>query len=475
MAKLLSKSQIRKLTSAEKDVVIDMLQEKILLLEEKVNKLSTKVKRLEDQKSKNSRNSSKPPSSDIDKKTTSSKKKSGKKPGGQPGHKASYLKKSDNPDETIKIEVKECSNCGNDLREAKSTVETRQEYEIPPPKMWITEYQAESKACTCGYTTTACFPDRITHPTQYGIRAKSLMVYINQYHYVPCARTSQFFETFYNHHISPGTVVNVNNKIGDMLENLDTQIKEFLSNSKLNHADETSMKIDGDKGWLHTVGNEQAAHFDIHEKRGAKATKDIGILPEFEGILVHDHWKSYFTYDNCTHALCNAHHLRELRFIYENHNMKWAGKLIDFLIKVNEHKLRYIKQDKDKFITRILNQYEAEYDEILSKARKEHTRRVTNDSKNLLKRLLGYKEEVLLFMHDFDVPFTNNLAERDFRMAKVKQKISGCFRSLLGAKNFCKIRNLLVTAKKNDKNTFDMIQKALKDIISLDDLLATQQ
>ena len=128
-----------------------------------------------------------------------------------------------------------------------------------------------------------------------------------------------------------------------------------------------------------------------------------------------------------------------------------------------------------KFITRILNQYEAEYDEILAKARKEHTRRVTLDSKNLLKRLLNYKEEVLLFMHDFDVPFTNNLAERDFRMAKVKQKISGCFRSLLGAKNFCKIRNLLVTANKNDKNTFDMIQKALKDIISLNDLLATQQ
>lgn len=475
MKKTVKKEEIREMTSTEKTVFIEMLHEKINLLQEQVHRLNAKLKNLEDQKSKNSKNSSKPPSSDQNKpkKTTSSRPKSDKKPGGQPGHKGHHLKKNDEPDEIIRLEVSSCDNCGNDLSKAKSAIETRQEFEIPPPKILVTEYQSESKDCKCcGYTTTACFPEHITHITQYGNRAKSLMVYMNQYQYIPYDRASQFFETIYGHRVSPGTIVNAVDTLANRLEGLDEQIKEFLSNSKLNHADETSMKVLGKKKWLHTVGNENAAHFAFHQNRGKKATLEIGILPEFKGTLVHDGWKSYFLYE-CEHALCNAHHIRELRFIYENHNMKWANKILEFLVNINYHKHSHLADDKAKFSKNILDEYSQSYDDIIAAAKKEHARHATKDSSNLLKRLTNYKQETLLFMYDFSVPFTNNLAEGDFRMAKVKQKISGCFRSLVGADNFCLIRNLLVTAKKNNKNVFDMFQQSLLEIISLEDLLET--
>ena len=298
------------------------------------------------------------------------------------------------------------------------------------------------------------------------------MAYMNQYQYIPYDRASQFFETIYGHRVSPGTIVNAVDTLANRLTGLDTQIKEFLANSKINHADETSMKVVNKKKWLHTVGNEKAGHFSFHQNRGSKATQDIGILPEFNGILMHDCWKSYFLYE-CEHALCNAHHVRELKFIYENHNMKWADKMLGLLIDINQHKHEELNNGKTEFTEKILDEYNQKYDDILAKARKEHAKHATKDSSNLLKRLTNYKQEALLFMHNFSVPFTNNLSERDFRMAKVKQKISGCFRSLVGADNFCLIRNLLVTAKKNNKNVFDMFQKSLREIISLDELLET--
>ena len=232
------------------------------------------------------------------------------------------------------------------------------------------------------------------------------------------------------------------------------------------------MSISGKKKWLHTVGNKNAAHFAFHQNREVKATQEICILPEFKGTLVHDCWKSYFLYE-CEHALCNAHHIRELRFIHENHNMKWASKMLEFLVNVNYHKHKHLTDGKDKFSKKILDEYNQKYESIVAAAKKEHARHATRDSSNLLNILIHYKQEALLFMHDFLVSFTNILAEGDFRMAKVKQKISGCFRSLVGADNFCLIRNLLVSAKKNNKNVFDMLQQSLLEIIYLDDLLET--
>jgi len=299
------------------------------------------------------------------------------------------------------------------------------------------------------------------------------MVYMNQYQFLPFDRASQFFEAIYGHKVSPGTIVNAVDALACRLGKLEEQIKEVLSKGKIAHCDETSMSVGGDKHWLHTVGNEKLVHYALHKKRGQEATLDIGILPEFSGTMIHDHWKSYFLYENSKHALCNAHHLRELRFIHEHHQMKWANKLSNLLITINEHKQKHIKTNKDKFSKWLLNKYSTQFDDILAEGQKEHARRSTKDSHNLLKRLTAYKQETLLFMYDFAVPFTNNLSEQDLRMSKVKQKISGCFRQITGGNNFCKIRSMLVSARKNDKNPFTIIQQAFHKIISVDDLLTT--
>lgn len=469
----IKKAEVSHLSHAEKTLLIEMMQEQVLLLKEKNQRLEERLKILEGRLKKDSKNSSKPPSSDFKKtrKTKSLKKKSGKKPGGQPGHAGSHLALSEAPDEVIRLTLSKCKNCHRDLKNAKSKIEARQEFEIPEPKMWVTEYQAESKDCQCGYTTSACFPEGITHKTQYGMRAKSLMVYMNQYQFLPYDRASQFFKSVYDHNISPATIVNAVGNLASRLDTLDNDIKQYLSKENLAHCDETSMSVSGTKHWLHTVGTSNVSHFALHQRRGQAATLEIGILPSFRGTLVHDHWKSYFNYEEASHALCNAHHLRELRFIHEHHFMKWADKMSRLLINIKNHKDRYLKQEKIRFSNWILNRYNAAYDEILTKARKEQSRRGTLDSHNLIKRLSACKYSVLFFMHDFNVPFTNNLSEQDLRMNKVKQKISGCFRNLINGTYFCKIRSMLLSSRKNNKNPFLIIQEAFQKIISLEDVL----
>ncbi len=338
--------------------------------------------------------------------------------------------------------------------------------------MWITEYQAQIKNCpTCGCTTAACFPDPITHATQYGPRAKSLMVYMNQYQLIPFNRASEFFNTIYHQPVSPGTIVNAVDALSSRLHVVDDGIKQLLIHSELAHSDETGANINGDKHWLHTVGTEKLTHYALHEKRGQAAMEAIGILPEFKGTLVHDHWKSYFTYEAIRHGLCNAHHLRELKFIAEHQQIKWANRMSNLLLRVNEHKNALIKQGKD-FTKAQKKKYDEEYDEIIQKAGKEQARRGSIESHNLLKRLKAYKVCVLLFMNDISVPFTNNLSEQDIRMMKVKGKISGCFRKMTGGNNFCKIRSVISTANKNKKNVFDILQRAFQNIITVDMLIA---
>ena len=203
-----------------------------------------------------------------------------------------------------------------------------------------------------------------------------------------------------------------------------------------------------------------------------KASQDIGILPDFKGILVHDHWKSYFTYTDMTHALCNAHHLRELKFLHEQHHMKWAEKMSSLLVKIHQQREKIKINKHQEFSRYMLKKYNSAYDEILIYAKREQARHGTKDSHNLIKRLQNYQSSVLLFMNDFNVPFTNNLSEQDLRMNKVKQKISGCFRNLNLAEHFCKIRGLLISSRKNDKNPFEMIQMAFRKILALEHVIA---
>ena len=464
------------LNAADKITLFYLQQEQINLLKEKNKRLEIRLKALESKLAKNSSNSNKPPSSDKHnlgkkpKKTTSSRKKSERKPGGQPGHKGHTLEMSSKPDEIITLPVDNCISCHRRLKNRAAELEKRQVFEIPEPKIWVSEYQAEVKYCRhCDCMTAACFPEDVTHATQYGSRAKSLMVYMAQYQLLPYKRASEFFKTIYNHSVSEGTIVNAVNVLSNRLEDVEEEIKELLIKSNIAHADETSMNVNGHKQWLHTVGTKTLTHYAIHKKRGRDAMDDIGILPEFNGKLVHDHWKSYFKYD-ITHSLCNAHHLRELRFIYENHYIQWARQMSDLLLEVNEHKEKLVAQKK-LFTTCHIKNYSVRYDEITSKAKWEQARKATIESSNLLKRLKKFKAEILLFMTDMAVPFTNNLSEQDIRMMKVKQKISGCFRSDNGGVSFCRIRSIISTAIKNKKNIFEILQTAFQEKIPVGFLL----
>ena len=236
------------------------------------------------------------------------------------------------------------------------------------------------------------------------------------------------------------------------------------------HFDETGMRVEGKRQWMHVASTEYLTHYAYHAKRGSDATDDIGILPQFQGTAVHDFWKSYLNY-KCSHALCNAHHIRELTAIAESTGQQWPQEMIELLIEIKE-----AVEDRKTQATELKPEehvaFEQKYDEILQKGflvnpppvkeKGKRGRPKQSKAKNLLDRLQDYRKETLAFMYDFQVPFDNNLAERDLRMVKVKQKISGVFRSDLGAKMYCRIRGYISTARKNSVPVLNAITSALE-------------
>lgn len=443
----------------------------IRFLIDKINSLEEQIQELKEQINKDSHNSHKPPSSDppYKKKKKNQKKKRGKKkPGGQKGHEGNTLKMVSNPDKTEICETHECSHCGKSLKKIKaSSYENRQVFDLPEEiKMIVTEYQAEIKDCPhCGKHNRADFPPGVTHKTQYGKYIKTYAVYLNNYMLIPYNRLSELFDDLFNISLSAGTLVNINQKCGELLVKTEDKIKEEIIKSDVVHFDETGININGILHWIHTAGTSVYTHYYPHENRGCEAMNTIGILPFFNGTAVHDHWKSYFKY-NCLHSLCNAHHIRELTFIYEEYNQKWAKRMIDFLLEV---KSVIEKTKRKKLNPELIKKFNSKYKRIIKaglkanpppKDRKEKKRGRKKKSKalNLLERLGNYDKCVLAFMYNFKVPFDNNQGERDLRMVKVKEKISCLFRSFDGAVTFCRIRSYISTVKKNCFNVIDAIK-----------------
>jgi transposase len=435
------------------------------------------IQSLQNQLSKNSKNSSKPPSTDGYKmpRTTSLRKAGVRPSGGQKGHEGHTLKAVDNPDYTKVYKVEQCQNCHTDLANVAATeYEKRQVFDIPPIKIEVTEHQAEIKQCPhCGQKNKAEFPSDVNQPVQYGDRVKSHAVYFNVYHHIPVARTCEIFQDTFGHRISEATVLHADSECAEKVQPANEAIKEQLIHSPVVHFDESGLKIGGKLHWLHVASTANLTHYEVHEKRGQDAMNHIGILPEFEGTAVHDHWKSYFKYESCQHSLCNAHHLRELKFIYEQYHQDWAKDLIELLVEI-EQEVIATSLYQDHLPLDKLQDFEARYDEIIArgleanpppKEEKQPGKRgkpKQSPPKNLLDRLKGYKKEVLLFMHDFRVPFDNNQGERDVRMVKVKQKVSGTFRTAKGASIFCSIRGYISTARKNGRSIISAIYDAFK-------------
>ena len=366
-----------------------------------------------------------------------------------------------------------CHGCGSNLGQLDGAcVEKRQVFDIPKPKIEVTEHQVLEKRCPCcGELNRGAFPENIRGPVQYGERVQALKAYFAHQHFIPVDRVCQIFEDVFGVAISPGTCSNVDEKLFRQLESFESSLKTYLLAARVLHFDETGMRCEKKLRWVHVASSQLATLYTIHAKRGQEAMDEAGVLPRFQGIGIHDHWFPYFAYEEITHGLCNAHHLRELTFIHEQEKEDWAKRMKDLLIYAKNEVERHLEQGV--LPQEILLRIEETYGQIIAEGFEYHSplpplpkgkrgRQKQRDGKNLLDRLKQKRSCVLRFMYDFSVAFTNNLGEQDIRMVKLKQKISGCFRILKGGQIFCRIRSYISTARKQGWNIWDALAEAIR-------------
>jgi len=398
----------------------------------------------------NSTNSSIPPSSDPNRKKKE-RKASNKPAGGQKGHTGKTLRRISDPDEIKVIKVDRRRLPKGNYTEAG--FETRQVFDIDISRL-VTEYQAQVLKNDQGKSFVAPFPEGVSKAVQYGNQLKAHAVYLSQYQLLPYKRIQEYFTDQLNMPLSEGSLYNFNLQAYSKLADFEQMSKNCLARADVNHADETGININGKRHWLHCTSNDKWTHFFPHQKRGKEAMDAIGILARFNGVLVHDHWKPYYRYD-FIHALCNAHHLRELMRAYEQDNQQWAQKMEQLLKEINQSVENaggaLAHKDAEKLKTRYRNLLKAAEKECPppkppNKPKRGRLKR--SKARNLLERLINYEEDVLRFMVNPRVPFTNNQGENDIRMTKVQQKISGCFRSQKGAEIFCRVRGYISTCRK---------------------------
>jgi transposase len=400
----------------------------------------------------NSKNSSKPPSTDRFR-PRKQRSNGDRKPGGQPGHDGVTLKPVENPDEIKEIPV-DRSHLPKG-RYQYVGYEARQVIDIDIATI-VTEWRAEILEDGQGNQYVAPFPEGVNRPVQYGVGVKVNSVYMSQFQLIPYSRIEDHFEDQMKLPISAGTIHNFNQDAFERLEYFDDWVKNQLAASDLIHCDETGINIGGKSKWLHVTSTERLSYYYPHDKRGCDALNEIGILPRYKGIICHDHWKPYYQY-GCIHSLCNAHHLRELERALEQDGQQWALKMSDLLKEINDA----TQSAGGRLEATESEQYRKRYRDLLTEAETEcpapdETKRkgrrgrlARSKSRNLLERLRDFENDVLRFMDNPIVPFSNNQAENDLRMTKVQQKISGCFRSMVGAKIFCRIRSYLSTCRKH--------------------------
>lgn len=444
----------------------------ILAQREEMALLRQEIQALRDQLAKHSGNSGKPPSSDGLKKPRSQRVPGQRPSGGQPGHAGHTLQQVEQPDQIERHEINRCPHCATDLHGVESSrVDKRQVFDLPPVKLTVTEHQAEVKQCpTCGQEVTGCFPAAVTQPVQYGPRFKAQAVYLNNYQLIPLARTCQVLEDFYGHAPSQALVWEALTTVVGQVQPVVDQVKQTLTNAAMAHFDESGVRVEGQLNWLHVASTAHLTYYAIQPKRGQVGMSAIGILPAFRGRAVHDHWPAYLKFATCQHAFCNAHHLRELQFITDQYHQAWAHDLkrllLDLKAEVEAAPPDWLSLPPDR-----LADYERRYAAILDdgwaanpppapplltrRGRKKQT-----PPRNLLARFAKHPAQTLAFMYDFRVPFDNNQAERDIRMVKLKAKISGTFRTRLGAEAFCTLRSYLSTVRKHGANVLQSIHDA---------------
>lgn len=362
----------------------------------------------------NSKNSSKPPSSDPNRERKDKKDKTGRKTGGQPGHKGARLQQVKNPDEIVELKVnREELPLPDDAYFATDLVDVRQVIEIKLSKH-VLEYRAEVLRCMDGSTVTAAFPAGVTQPVQYGASVKARSVYQSQSQLIPYERVCEEFEEQFALPLSQGSVSNFNKEAFRLLEKFENIAKQQLRQGPTLHGDETGINVNGKRLWLHCASSNEWTILLPHPKRGLEAMEEMNILPQYRGLFCHDHWKPYFHFKDCTHILCNAHHLRELNYAEEHDGQKWAKQMRELLLEINKAvtgaggRLDEVRDQS----------YRQKYRDILAEGEKEcplpsleptqpkRKRIKKSKSRNLLERLQNFEAETLLFMTDENAPFT---------------------------------------------------------------------
>jgi transposase len=434
--------------------------------------LQQEVGRLRDAAAQNSRNSSCPPSTDRPEKPQpkSLRAKSGRRSGGQPGHPGRTLQFSQHPKHTQIHPVLKCG-CGEDLSKKPALrYERRQVFDLPTLILECTEHRAEIKECpNCGRTCRAEFPAELKAPVQYGKNFRALLAYLYDAQEGASLRIREMCQEMFGFAISEATLQSARQEQHDALEPFENRLVEILPQEPVLYADETSLPINKVNHWLHVLCTPLLTFFSVQPTRGKEAMQAIGIIPRFVGWLMHDFLASYLSFENCLHTFCKSHLLRELVFLYEQHQQQWAKDLYDLFLEM----LRCVKDRKARdapFTQTELDRWDKQYSKILRAGRQanpltpEQTRKKRpkqSKEQNLLDRLEGCKECILAFLWNFQLPFTNNEAERPLRMIKVRIKISGCFRTLEGARRHVRIRSYISTLRKQGLPVLDYLRRAL--------------
>ncbi|MGH3884788.1 MAG: IS66 family transposase [Pseudonocardiaceae bacterium] len=435
---------------------------------EQIEQLKTEVADLRRQLGQNSRNSSKPPSSDspfVKPAPKSLRRKSGRKPGGQPGHPGSGLAQVADPNERLRHEPGPCSGCGADLSDAPEVgMERRQVFDLPPITVRVIEHQLIERRCECGATTCGTAPEGVTAPVQYGPRITAIILYLYVGQFLSKKRTARALAELFGTPVSEGTVATMTKRAADGLGEFLDHIKDRLADAGVAGFDETGLRVAGTLHWVHCARTGKYTLITCHPKRGTKGIDDAGVLGRFRGVAVHDAWAPYDTYTDIEHQLCCAHALRELAGVADatpsDADWCWAGQAADALVAMQKLVAEAIAASADNLDADALGKQVQLY---RSAAQIGITQTAARSSKMMKKhnalarRLLDRQDDYLRFTTDWRIPPDNNGSERDIRMIKLRQKVSGCLRTLTGAKQFCAIRSYLSTAAKHGKHSFDTL------------------
>jgi transposase len=458
--------------SADSRPSYEELVEENAELKAALEQLRAEIAELRRQLGLNSQNSSKPPSTDspFDKpapKPRSLRKKTGRKPGGQPGHTGVTLELVDNPKHKRRYEPSSCKGCGADLVDAPEVgVVRRQVFDLPPIAIEVTEHQLVSRRCDCGIVTCADAPAGVTAPTQYGPRVVGIAVYLHAGQFLPKARTAQALTDLFGTPISQGTIATMTKRAAHGLGGFLERVRRIIAGAAVAGFDETGFRVGSKLRWVHCARTDTATLLTCHDKRGCDGIDDAAVLPEFKGVAVRDAWAPYDSYTDAQNQLCNAHVLRELAAVAETTDPDpdtgwcWATQAADALVAIQHLCTEAINSgaltlDPQELAEQVkLYRHGAQ---IGINANADRANELAKKHHALAKRLINRQDDYLRFTTDWAIPPDNNGSERDIRMVKLRQKISGCMRTLTGAQHFCAIRSYLSTATKQGRNHLEVL------------------